>query len=175
MRCILIVVIVLFGVRFGLAQKDTKPTTSFTISGEVKKPITIQTADLAKWTLQNIGDIVITNHLGEKKGEAKGLKGVLLKDVLGSVEINAENPKVLSEFYFVCKANDGYTVVYSWNELFNTATGNTAFIVAEKEGKQIAQMPDAILMVSASDFKTGRRHLKALSAIEVRRAAISTQ
>ena len=147
-----------------------KPTSSFTIFGEVKASVTIQIGDLSKWKSVGIGDVIINNHLGEKKSESKGLKGVLLKDILSSVEINSESPKVLSEYYFVCKANDGYTVVYSWNELFNTATGDSAYIVTEKEGKSTSSMDDSILMISPKDFKTGRRHVKALAAIEVRRA-----
>lgn len=170
MKKIVLIFIFSLLISFVFGQKEIKPTTSFTISGEVKSPVTIQTGELGKWTPQPIGDVIITNHLGEKKSEAKGLKGVLLKDVLGSVEIDAESPRVLSEYFFVCKANDGYTVVYSWNELYNTTTGNTAYIITEKEGKPISDMTDAILMVSSGDFKTGRRHLKALSSIEVKRA-----
>jgi hypothetical protein len=89
---------------------------------------------------------------------------------LSVVNINAESPRVLSEYYFVCKANDGYTVVYSWNELFNTGTGDSVYIVTEKDGKQASEMPESILMISPKDFRTGRRHVKALSSIEVRRA-----
>jgi hypothetical protein len=151
-------------------QNDLKPTTSFLISGKVKSNVTIGFADLKKLKSLDIGDVAITNHLGEPKSSAKGLKGVLLKDVLGLVEIDSENPKVLSEYYFVCKANDGYTVVYSWNELFNTAVGDTAYIVTEKEGKKLEQMKDAILMISPKDIRTGRRHVKALMTIEVKRA-----
>ena len=151
-------------------QKEYKPTSSFVISGEVKAPVTIQIADLSKWKSVSIGDVVITNHLGERKSEAKGLKGVLLKDVLGSVEINSESPKVLSEYYFICKASDGYTVVYSWNEIFNSSVGDTAYIVTEKDGKPASSMDDAIVMISSKDFKTGRRHVKALASIEVKRA-----
>jgi len=157
-------------VHVAFGQKEFKPTQSFTITGEVKSPTVVQAVDLKKGRIQNIGDVVITNHLGERKSEAKALKGVLLKEVLESVEINAENPRVLSEYYFVCKANDGYTVVYSWNELFNTPTGNTAYLVTEREGKSLTEMSDAILMISPGDFKTGRRHMKALASIEVRRA-----
>jgi hypothetical protein len=43
------------------------------------------------------------------------VKGVLLKDILIKVEIDAETPKVLSEYYFVCIASDNYKVVFSWN------------------------------------------------------------
>ncbi len=158
-----------FSVLAAFCQKELMPTQSFTISGEVKSPAVVKNTDLKKWRVQNIGDVVITNHLGEKKSDEKGLKGVLLKDVLQTVEINAENPRVLSEYYFVCKANDGYTVVYSWNELFNSPTGNTVYVVTEREGKTLTEMNDAILMISTGDFKTGRRHLKALATIEIKR------
>ncbi len=170
MKRIAAIIIFLVNVFIAVAQKDLKPTASFVISGDVKAPVTIKIDDLKKWTSTTIGDLVITNHLGEKKSESKGLKGILFKDVLSSVEINAESPKVLSEYYFVCKANDGYTVVYSWNELFNTATGDTVYIITEKEGKPASEMNDSILMVSAKDFKTGRRQVKSLTSVEVKRA-----
>lgn len=153
-----------------IGQKEYKPTSSFVISGEVKTPVTIQIADLNKWKVVPIGDVVITNHLGEKKSEAKGLKGVLLKDVLSAVEINSESPRVLSEYYFVCKANDGYTVVYSWNEIFNSSVGDNAYIITEKDGKPASSLDDSIVMISSGDFKTGRRHVKALTSVEVKRA-----
>jgi len=161
--------IFLFIVFFATAQKEIKPTTSFIISGKVKASITISIVELKKLKQHDIGDVAITNHLGEPKSTAKGLKGVLLKDVLELAQIDAENPKVLSEYYFVCKANDNYTVVYSWNELFNTAVGESSYIVLEKEGKSADQMTDSILMISPKDQKTGRRHVKALASIEVKR------
>ena len=161
----------LFALAFQVnGQVKTNPTTSFTISGDVKAQVTIQIADLKKWTAISIGDVTITNHLGEKKSEARGLKGVLLKDIISSTEINSESPKVLSEYYFVCKANDGYTVVFSWNELFNTAVGESVYVVTEKNDKSAAGMEDAILLISPTDFKTGRRHVKSLASIEVKRA-----
>jgi hypothetical protein len=165
-----LIVILVFATLTVNSQDKLKTTTSFTISGEVKAPLTVNLTDMKKWKERPIDDIVITNHLGEKKSESKGLKGVLLRDVLSGVEINSESPKVLSEYYFVCKATDGYAVVYSWNEIFNTAVGDTAFIVTEKNGKKMDTMDDSILMVSSKDFKTGRRHVKSLTSIEVKRA-----
>lgn len=168
-RCSLGMLLTLIGFSV-YAQKDMKPTSSFVISDEIRSPVTIQVSDFIKWKAFDIGDVIITNHLGEKKSEVKGLKGVSLKEILSTVEINSESPRVLSEYYFVCKANDGYTVVYSWNELFNTATGDSAYIVTEKGGKPASAMDDSILMISPKDFKTGRRQVKSLSGIEVRRA-----
>lgn len=150
--------------------QDEKPSSAFTIQGDVKAPKTFSISDLKKMKAVPIEDVVITNHLGEKKGEARGLKGVLLRDLLGQIEIDADSPRVLSEYYFVCIANDNYRVVYSWNEIFNTAVGETAYVVTEKNGKSLDILPDAIAMVSSKDARTGRRNVKALTTIEVKRA-----
>jgi len=152
------------------AQEQIKVTSSFTISGEVFSPLTVSVMDLKKWKEVVIGDLVITDHLGEKKGEAKGLKGILLKEILQTAEIKSETPKVLSEYYFVFTASDNYKVVYSWNELFNTLVGESVYLVTEKNGKIITEMDDSILVVSTKDFKTGRRNLKGLTSIAVMRA-----
>jgi len=101
-------------VAFVSGQNTTQPTSSFVIHGKVKGEKTVSLSDLRKLTLQNIGDVVITSHMGETRGTAKALKGVLLKDVLVSVQI--------------------------------------------------------ILIISPNDFKTRRRRLKSLSAIEVKQA-----
>lgn len=153
-----------------LAQKETPQTLSFLVSGEGVSPVTITQNDLLKLKEIQIGDVVITNHLGEKKSEQKELKGVLLKDVLQAIEIKSESPKVLSEYYFVCKATDNYTVVYSWNEIFNSPTGDSAYLVTSKGGKGLKEMEESILMISPKDFKTGRRFVKSLTSIEVKRA-----
>jgi hypothetical protein len=151
------------------AQQDPQPTSSFVISGEVKAPFTVGVIDLKSFSEKVIGDVVITNHAGEKKSVAKALKGVLLRDILTKVEFNNETPRVLSTFYFVCKANDGYTVVYSWNELFNTAIGDGVFLVTEREGQSAGALKDSMMMLSTADVRTGRRHVKGLASIEVRR------
>jgi hypothetical protein len=153
-----------------LAQKKVETTSSITITGAVEKAVTITMAEIQKLKTVALGDVVITNHLGEKRSEAKGLKGVLLIDVLQTITIQSESPKTLSEFYFACKANDGYTVVFSWNELFNSAVGQSVYIITEKNGQSMAAMDDSILLLSPKDFKTGRRHVKALTTIEVKRA-----
>jgi hypothetical protein len=152
------------------AQKNPTVTSSFTISGKVKSTVTVLPSDLRKMKVYDIGDVVITNHAGEPRGTAKGLKGVLLRDVLAVAQIDSESPKVLSEYYIVCKANDKYTVLYSWNEIFNSIVGDSAFIVIEKDGQSLEKMDDSVLMISPKDFRTGRRHVKALASIEIKRA-----
>jgi len=154
----------------GFSQKEPETTNSFIISGEVKNSATISPSELSKYSEVSIGDITITNHLGEKKSEQKSLKGILMKDILKTVEINSENPRVLSEYYFVCKSSDGYKVVYSWNEIFNSSAGESVYLITSKNGQIAKEMKESILMISPKDYKTGRRYLKSLSSIEVKRA-----
>lgn len=160
----------LFFPNFLLGQEKTLPSTSLTIKGEIATPKIISVRELSQYPEKEIGDVMITNHLGEKKSDQKSLKGVLLKDVLSGVEIKSESPKVLSEFYIVCRASDGYKVIYSWNELFNSPTGDAVFIVTSKEGKKASEMEESILLISPKDFKTGRRFVKSVSSIEIYRA-----
>ena len=73
-------------------------------------------------------------------------------------------------YYFTCIASDGYKVVFSWNELFNTATGNTVYIFTSKDHTSIDALDESILPISTAEFRTGRRYVKNLQSIIVRRA-----
>ncbi|RYE21375.1 MAG: molybdopterin-binding protein [Sphingobacteriales bacterium] len=144
-------------------------TKSFTISGKIKTESVITADSLKQYTVKNLGSINITNHAGVFKHTDKGLYGILLKDILKHTDFNVDSPRLLSEFYISCIAADGYKVVYSWNELFNTETGNNVFIITEKNGIKADAMPESIQMVSMRDFKTGRRYLHHLTSIVVGR------
>ena len=162
-----ILIIFFFYSGIALAQEPLKQTLSFKISGTIKTESVITVDSLNAYPLQAIGDIKVTNHLGEFKHEDDKLKGVLLKDILSHTILAANSPKLYSRFYFSCIGNDGYAVVYSWNELFNTEVGNHVFIIMEKNGVKVDKMPESIQMTSAVDFKTGRRYLHNLDKIVV--------
>jgi hypothetical protein len=150
-------------------QIKVNPTEAFTVSGKIKKETIFTLNDLGAFEAKKISDVVISNHLGEIKGTSKNLKGVLLKDVLAKIEFDAESPKLLSEFYLTCIASDGYKAVFSWNEIFNTSTGDNLYLITSKEGKELKDMEDRILIISTTDFKTGRRNVKGLTKIVVER------
>jgi hypothetical protein len=149
------------------AQQPLKQTLSFSISGQVKNPSVITIDSLNSYPVKAIGDIKVTDHAGTFKHEDDQLKGVLLKDILSHTQMAANSPKLFSRFYFACTGNDGYAVVYSWNELFNTEVGNHVFIIMEKNGIKADKMPESIQMTSATDFKTGRRYLHNLEKVVV--------
>ncbi|BAU52207.1 molybdopterin-binding protein [Mucilaginibacter gotjawali] len=162
-----ILILFLFFSSTASAQEPLKQTLSFGISGKVKNSSIITLDSLNTYQVNVIGDIRVTDHLGTFKHQDDQLKGVLLKDILSHIVLDANSPKLYSRFYFTCMGNDGYAVVYSWNELFNTEVGNHVFIIMEKNGIKADKMPESIQMTSASDFKTGRRYLHNLEKIVV--------
>lgn len=152
---------------FGQSQQT--PTDEFSIVGIVPKELTFAIPTLEKMQATKIGDIVITNHMGDKKGTATNLSGIPIKTFFRDIDLKVESPKQLSEYYFVFVASDNYKVVYSWNEIFNTATGDNTYLVVEKDGKKLHEMEDRLLIITKTDFKTGRRFIKGLSKIIVQR------
>jgi len=150
-----------------LAQEKYSTTHQFTISGKVKNGSVITMDSLEKYRSVVIGDINVTNHLGDFKHKDEQLKGVLLKDILSHTVFDTPSPKLLSAFYITCVGADGYKVVYSWNELYNTEVGNHVYIIMEKNGVKAAQMPESIQMTSVMDMKTGRRYLHNLDKIVI--------
>lgn len=169
MKRITITAFLLFVAVVGFCQKTVESTKEFTVTGLVDKPVTISYTDIEKEKITSIGDFKITNHLGEFKKEYKNVKGVLLLNLLKNINITSTSPKLLSEYYFVFKASDGYSVVVSWNELFNTEIGNSFYVVVEANNQSQKDAPEKILLIPAKDFKTGRRHIKGLQNIEVKR------
>jgi len=163
------IVILLFITQQIFAQKDIEPTDVFTITGKVKNDKTIALHDLKNYKIVTLNNIN-TSCSAKQKEEAKEVKAVLLKDILDSVAFQYESPRALNEFYFKFVASDGYTIVYSFNEIYNTQTGNNMYIVTQKDGKDIRDMDTRILLLTTSDIKTGKRNIKGLANIVVCKA-----
>ena len=114
-------------------------------------------------------DQVIYNQKGEIKDTLNHLQGVPLKTILEKAEIAVEKPKQLNEFYFIFIASDNYKVVFSWNEIFNTTIGDQCYFITAWEGKTKTEIQDHIFFISTGDKTTGRRVVRGLDRIEVKR------
>ncbi|MEO5775807.1 MAG: molybdopterin-binding protein [Flavobacterium sp.] len=152
------------------AQRKVTPSETLKIEGKIKAEKTFSITDIDTFPKVAIPDQTLYNHKGEAKSTVKNMKGVLLKTVLASIQFDYDKPKELNEFYFVFVATDGYKVVFSWNEIYNSEAGNNFYFVTEMEGKKIKDMEQRILFISTGDFKSGRRYIKGLEKIQVKRA-----
>lgn len=151
------------------AQHDSHPTENVLIEGKIKATNGFSLNDLKGYKTIAVDSLVIYNHLMEKKRTLKNIKGVLLKELLAKVEFDVTSPKLLSEFYITCIAADGYKVVFSWNEIFNSDEGNHLMIVTEENGLTGTEMKDRIAILCPTDIATGRRYVQGLEKIIVER------
>jgi hypothetical protein len=157
---------------FSVAQKDEKIISSdtITIKGAVKNEIKISTSDLKLLPDTTLGSIDIVDHKGEFRKRFESVKGISLKKLLERAEFTTGRIKDLFAVYFVFKAADGYTIVYSWNELFNSEAGKNIFIVTQHDGVNIDAMPDRPMLLIMQDSKSGRPGIKELCSIQVLQA-----
>lgn len=164
--------VLLFSLLFScglLAQRPFIPTDSIRIFGMVDSVFSVSFEEIARSKQSDLGSLKITNHRGEFKKEYGRLKGVQMLPILEKIKTKAEKPRELNEYYLVFRASDGYAAVFSWNEIFNTEIGQSLYIVTEADGKSLSESSERILAVAIKDFNTGRRHIKNLSSIEVKR------
>ncbi len=153
-----------------LAQKQIASTDSVLLSGDVAAPGVIRLADAKQYKQISIGDLTLINARNERKGRVKNLRGVRLKDlILAAVRFRVAQPSELSRFYITLVATDGFTALYSWNELFNSPTGDHTFLITAKDGKEMTGQADRILTLTTTDRQTGRRYVKGLQQIVVSR------
>jgi len=136
---------------------NAQVSKTIVITGNIEKPTTVDFADLKDYASHSIDSLVILNHL----------KGVLLKEVLSKAVFAVNSPKELSEFYIVCVADDGYKVAFSWNEIFNSPTGEKAPILTEINGNATIDQKEGIVLVTPTNKATGRRYVKSLSKITI--------
>ena len=151
------------------AQWDIKPSATFTVSGLVKNELTFHIGDEGKYKQDSLGDVAIKNHQGDTKYVAKKIKGILLKTFIDSAGIHVDKHKEYSELYVVLTATDCYKNVYSYNELSNSEIGEHIYVLTGEDGKNMSQMDNRIEVMSLGDYNSGRRHLRALVKIEVKK------
>jgi Oxidoreductase molybdopterin binding domain len=98
------------------------------------------------------------------------LTGVLPRDVLDAASLVELRRGDLRHRYVVASASDGYSVVFSWGELFNAPIGDGALVVYEQDGAPLPDSEGKIALVSVNDKGPGPgpRHAKWLKRIEMR-------
>lgn len=69
--------------------------------------------------------------------------------------------------FIVFSAKDAYKVIFSWQEISNTAVGRGVVILLERDGKPLDWERDERELISAEDYFTGSRYVKGLKNIDV--------
>jgi DMSO/TMAO reductase YedYZ molybdopterin-dependent catalytic subunit len=152
-----------------LAADATYVTTSISVDGEVEHPLTLSVDDLRAFPPQQIAQVQLQGHSGADAGTLRNLRGVRLGDILDKAVIHAPARNDVKKLVVIAGASDGYKVVFSWSEIFNSPLGEGVVVYFEQNGAPLADDEGRIAMVSSKDIRTGPRHVKWLQSIEVRK------
>jgi DMSO/TMAO reductase YedYZ molybdopterin-dependent catalytic subunit len=105
-----------------------------------------------------------TNRLLREVGR---YRGVLLRDLIARAGLRNEAPTDFKRTVIVAIAHDGYTVTFSWHELFNTRVGERALVAYECDGKALSADEGAPILFSGADILPAPRHVNRLAQIVV--------
>ncbi len=144
-------------------------TTSVAVAGAVEHTLTLGVEDLRAFPPQQVGELPMVCQTGANLGKIENLKGVLLRDILEKAVVVAPAHNDVKKMAVIASATDGYKVVFSWSEIFNSPVGEGVIVFFEKDGKPLADDEGRIALISSRDLRTGPRHVKWLSGIEVRK------
>lgn len=149
---------------------DPKPYVSNTldITGAVKKSLSLTLDDLKKFPTQNVSDAAEHCLVDTDKVMAKNYRGILLRDLINKAEFNHVDAKAWKRAYIVAHATDDYQAVFSWNEIFNSVIGDAVIVVLAAQDKPLGDAEGKIALISGCDKRTGPRHVKWLTRIEVK-------
>ncbi|WP_153117640.1 molybdopterin-dependent oxidoreductase [Rhodocyclus tenuis] len=144
-------------------------TQSIAVAGAVEHKLRLSVDDLKAFPPSQVSDTPLVCQSGAKVGQLENIKGVLLRDVLEKASVVSKNHNDVKKTVVIAKASDGYKVVFSWSELFNSPLGEGVIVFFEKDGKALEDDEGRIALVSTKDIRTGPRHVKWLKAIEVKK------
>ncbi|MEZ5532482.1 MAG: molybdopterin-dependent oxidoreductase [Steroidobacteraceae bacterium] len=144
-------------------------TTRVTVTGAVEHPLDLAVADLGRLPPHRITEVPLICQSGANRGKLENIRGVRLRDLLDSATIVAPGHNDVKKMVIIATASDGYKVVFSWSELFNSPVGDGVVVFFERNGMPLADDEGRIALVSAADIRTGPRHVKWLQGIEVRK------
>jgi DMSO/TMAO reductase YedYZ molybdopterin-dependent catalytic subunit len=153
---------------FGLClNAHAQATDGIEVRGAVKTPLHLTVDDLLQFPADQIGKVTQSQHQGGSGGDSI-LRGVRLTAILDRAGLAAGDHNDWKKSVVIMIASDGYRVVFSWPELFDTEVGSNVLVVFERDAKPLGPDEGRIALISGSDRRTGPRHVRWLQAIEVR-------
>ena len=141
---------------------------SLTIPGQVNQTLVLAVSDLEAFSAKTGGPVPIISASGETRRIIGTFRAVLLRDLLDRAGIQMANQKEKGRYYVVARATDGYTALFSHNELYNNPTGQQTYVLYAIDGKPIEKEGPFMLLVT-NDLISGARHVKWLTSVAIQK------
>ncbi len=148
-------------------MRDPPGAGALRVTGRVRQPLVLSMKELCSMDTEEIKDIPIICGTGIPEGRIESCRGVLLENIIGKAEVIKEEHNDTKKMFVVASGSDGYKVVFSWQEIFNTAVGGGIMVLIERDGKSLLAEHGRLELISAEDYFTGSRYVKGLENIEL--------
>ncbi len=157
------------GAADGNVEAGKYTTTQLAVAGAVENRLLLTVDDLKALPSREMGSLPIVCQSGATTSTIQSLKGVLLRDVLEKAVLVLKDHNDAKKMAVIATASDGYKVVFSWSEIFNSPLAEGILVFYERDGRPLDEAEGRIALISAKDTRTGPRHVKWLSGVEVRK------
>lgn len=151
-------------VQAALAQPASEQVS---IGGAVKTPATLTVEQLRRLPADDLRSATVVRRVDGRESPTT-VRGVPLTLLLERAQLSANDRNDWKHTVVVVTASDGYRVVFSWPELFNSDVGAGVLVVVERDGRPLTSSEGGIALVSAKDTRTGPRSVRWLTSIDVR-------
>jgi DMSO/TMAO reductase YedYZ molybdopterin-dependent catalytic subunit len=144
------------------------PSQTVTVPGAVERALTLRAEELRHFPPQLIVELRLASRSGAEPDKPGVVRGVRLRDILEQAKVVKRDHNTVKKLAVIAAASDGYKVIFSWSEIFNSDAGDSVLALVEREGKPLAADEGPLALISGKDIRTGPRHVKWLQSIEVR-------
>lgn len=151
-------------------DSDTAPAApALELAGRLPRPGWLDLAALKRLPPRDLGPTQVLCFTGRAVAQAESYVGARLIDVLDACGFSEQPRSEMKRCVVIGWGQDGYQAIFSWSELFNSAIGDKALVLYEKNGQPLDAHLGRLCLISASDSRLGPRHLRALHRISVQK------
>ncbi|WP_084170152.1 molybdopterin-dependent oxidoreductase [Paraburkholderia ferrariae] len=151
------------------AHAATEHAIALHVTGSLMRPLALSLDDLQAFPAVTCAPFDLRCYTTQRFiRTVEPYRGVLLTDLIQHAGVRCDTPGEFKRMIFVALGHDGYAVMFSWHELFNTPVGQQAIIAYECGGKALSEESGAPVLFSGADLVPAPRHVKRLARIEAR-------
>jgi hypothetical protein len=139
------------------------------VSGQVPRAQAFSVRAIRELPRHEMGPTAVNCFTGRPVAKADSFAGARLVDLLDHAGFSSLPRSELKRCVIVAGGLDGYQVIFSWNELYNTSSGPGVLVLYERDGRPLGAHLGALCLISAGDTQLGPRHLRHLQTVIARR------
>lgn len=142
-------------------------TTVLLLGGAVERSLALDLQAVHAYETTTISPFdLICFSTGRFIRHVPSYRGVLLRTLLDAAGVRRPDNADFKRTVFLARAQDGYSVTFSWHELFNSPIGDSALVAYECGDRPLDDEDGPFLLVSGADRVRAPRHVKRLACVD---------